>query len=720
MYRLVTRGTYEEAILKSASRKYGLDEALLGGDSGGGEGGADPLADVARIESLLKHGVMAFSDAAVAETARFVAEGIEDILDKRAERRQVGSRKGNTFSTATFVAEEEPAPVAGVEEGGAGAAPEPGEAGASAAPTSGPEFWAAWLPDAVAREVADPHSKRQDILEGPRQRKKVDYSIKLAQSRGTAEDEAADGSDYAMDGSDSESAPASRWTHTQVQNLETFLVSFGFGSRDAAINLFLHADSGVTCEEAEEVAFSLVAMVETATEHVQAGRAGALDAAKAAAEEEEAAAKAGEAGGDEEADPELHSKLEGVQKPACARRALGSKRLTIRLKRNVARYALRLAERAALLARVTPPADHPPGSDALAFAFEVPGCGRQAPPAPWWGLAEDRDLLRGSLRHGFTPASPDLWRAQHQAIRADPQLGFAAKLAAMAAAKAAQEKEAEAAAASVRPPGFDEEDEPPAPEAAAPDAMALDEPAAAPAEEAAAAAPAAGPQLALGSTRCGRCKSCLNPKLKQACFTRKAELGPPGGGALARAPAQPGLEFWPVGAVLKKRLQKLLDGLLRPEPVKGPKEPRKRVRPARSAAGAKPGRVKRSTADKDDVSDTEEEDEDEPPAKPARKGQLPLKTSTPRPDSDMEEEEEEEDDSASPSPSASAGGAPGRTLKIKPLAKPSTMRASPTPQRAGEKAKSKVERKEEKSQGGSGPKLKQAQLSFGAKPKPPQ
>jgi hypothetical protein len=30
VYRLVTRGTYEQELFQSASRKYGLDEAILG------------------------------------------------------------------------------------------------------------------------------------------------------------------------------------------------------------------------------------------------------------------------------------------------------------------------------------------------------------------------------------------------------------------------------------------------------------------------------------------------------------------------------------------------------------------------------------------------------------------------------------------------------------------------------------------------------------------
>ncbi|KAJ3099729.1 Chromodomain helicase DNA binding protein [Phlyctochytrium bullatum] len=42
-----------------------------------------------------------------------------------------------------------------------------------------------------------------------------------------------------------------------------------------------------------------------------------------------------------------------------------------------------------------------------------------APPAPWWGPDEDRDLLIGTLRHGYQ---------QYEKIAADPTLSFAAKL----------------------------------------------------------------------------------------------------------------------------------------------------------------------------------------------------------------------------------------------------------------------------------------------------
>lgn len=70
-------------------------------------GGADPEKDGKRITDLLKYGAHAIM-APEAEEARaaggeaFVKEDIDAILAGRTEKRQIGSRAGNTFSTATF------------------------------------------------------------------------------------------------------------------------------------------------------------------------------------------------------------------------------------------------------------------------------------------------------------------------------------------------------------------------------------------------------------------------------------------------------------------------------------------------------------------------------------------------------------------------------------------------------------------------------------------
>ena len=45
-------------------------------------------------------------DDAKQEEEAFAAENIDQILAGRTEKRQIGSRKGNTFSTATFSSNE--------------------------------------------------------------------------------------------------------------------------------------------------------------------------------------------------------------------------------------------------------------------------------------------------------------------------------------------------------------------------------------------------------------------------------------------------------------------------------------------------------------------------------------------------------------------------------------------------------------------------------------
>ena len=49
---------------------------------------------------------MGKEDDAKQEEDAFAAENIDQILAGRTEKRQIGSRKGNTFSTATFSSNE--------------------------------------------------------------------------------------------------------------------------------------------------------------------------------------------------------------------------------------------------------------------------------------------------------------------------------------------------------------------------------------------------------------------------------------------------------------------------------------------------------------------------------------------------------------------------------------------------------------------------------------
>ncbi|KAI8462365.1 MAG: hypothetical protein J3K34DRAFT_501179 [Monoraphidium minutum] len=219
VYRLVTRGTYEQELFQSASRKYGLDEAVLGFTGGGDNpendaGPSDnPENDAARIAQLLKQGAHALADdgagtgggggggGAGGAGAGFASEGIEQarregILSGRSEKRQLGSRKGNTFSTATFGAggsandddayERAEQARRELEE-----SRRRGGEGADAAR----EYWSRMLPEAVeAFDMREAERIAGPVVEGKRARKVLrgyneDAAWKAASRRATGSDD---------------------------------------------------------------------------------------------------------------------------------------------------------------------------------------------------------------------------------------------------------------------------------------------------------------------------------------------------------------------------------------------------------------------------------------------------------------------------------------------------------------------------------------------------
>ncbi|MCO5547371.1 hypothetical protein L7F22_000820 [Adiantum nelumboides] len=87
IYRLITKDTYEQHLFECSSRKYGLDEAILGGMQG-----AVIDSDYNKnIENLLKKGAYSIlREDGEAEAAAFHAQNIEQILESRTEKRLVG------------------------------------------------------------------------------------------------------------------------------------------------------------------------------------------------------------------------------------------------------------------------------------------------------------------------------------------------------------------------------------------------------------------------------------------------------------------------------------------------------------------------------------------------------------------------------------------------------------------------------------------------------
>ena len=199
IYRLVSKDTYEEHVFRTSSRKYGLDEAILGGIAGGGgdsgSNGGDEL-DGKKIAELLKHGAHCLDkvEEANAETDAFASEDIDQILSGRTEKRQIGGRAGNTFSVATFAVETEGNATAGDDK----------------------TFWSALLPEAVAAHAEEKKiAKYGHIMLAPRQRKRVNYKEAIGKKRrgsgssSASEADAGDADYDADEGNDSKGGGSS-------------------------------------------------------------------------------------------------------------------------------------------------------------------------------------------------------------------------------------------------------------------------------------------------------------------------------------------------------------------------------------------------------------------------------------------------------------------------------------------------------------------------------
>ena len=203
-------------MFEAASKKYGLDEAILGAAPPGSAD--DPEATAGRIADLLKHGAVRLDggggeEAAAAAGDAFAGEGIDSILAGRTEKRQLGSRAGNSFSVATFAAEA---------AGGSppGAANKKGKRRGAADTDDDRAFWAALLPDAVAAREAALLAGAAAL--GPRRRgvaaKKIynEAALTRAAERGGPDDETGENGEK-------------RWYKYELEALWPALLAYGEG-----------------------------------------------------------------------------------------------------------------------------------------------------------------------------------------------------------------------------------------------------------------------------------------------------------------------------------------------------------------------------------------------------------------------------------------------------------------------------------------------------------
>ncbi|GLC56571.1 hypothetical protein PLESTB_001122300 [Pleodorina starrii] len=201
VYRLISRDTYEMALFNTASRKYGLDEAILGFS-----GGSDPESDSARIAELLRHGahgLLADMEAGLKQGEAFASEDINQILAARTEKRQIGSRAGNTFSVATFAADDGPGGGGGGGGGHRGGRRKRGRAAGGVGDQDGDgdgdapadeDYWRELMPEAVAAHEAK--AAEAPVFLGPRKRKQVNYNLNHKQYNPKLDSDSGSDSDY--------------------------------------------------------------------------------------------------------------------------------------------------------------------------------------------------------------------------------------------------------------------------------------------------------------------------------------------------------------------------------------------------------------------------------------------------------------------------------------------------------------------------------------------
>jgi len=237
IYRLITGRTYERTMFEKASRKQGLEQAVMSGhankggdDDPNGEGGKkkskkDAAAEDLRLEKLLRCGAYdVFGEEAEKEAAQFNEEDIDAILSRRATKINApGAAAGaggalSTFSTASFV---------------------PDSAGGPDIDYDDPLFWEKLMPAAKKTSAAaSKAAAEKDALASAsgRNRRGVsrlgqeEEAAAAAESGGQRRRAKPAGSDDEASGNSSGGESSSRsWTKSDMKSVKRALMSIGFG-----------------------------------------------------------------------------------------------------------------------------------------------------------------------------------------------------------------------------------------------------------------------------------------------------------------------------------------------------------------------------------------------------------------------------------------------------------------------------------------------------------
>ncbi|KAL3151223.1 hypothetical protein ABBQ38_013064 [Trebouxia sp. C0009 RCD-2024] len=471
IYRLVCKDTYEQQVFECSSRKYGLDEAILGSMNSCG----DPEQDGKKIADLLKYGAHSLvgrEDDAKQEEEAFAAENIDQILAGRTEKRQIGNRKGNTFSTATFSSNEVTTRYMPLSVSRGQSAYFIMLSCGDAAGKNDRDYWAQLMPDAVNDHDQLMAAARAPQVLAPRRRKAVNYNeaklhrkyVTDSESEATAAEAGSDPDDSAVeDGAETkvkskkaavpeEAVP--KWTKADVRAVEDRLLALGphrtaevreqagvassrslaeVADLERALCLLIKRSSDISDAKAAELRAQMHSLLHTDPSKPQDGSVHPSDPPGNHAEyagadisklegEDVGVSGSGVTASSELVTPEVEELL-----PSAARRALTSTEVKSRLSKHGQRFQRHLKERAALHTLITAVQAGDATAKLQLYALtKVPGHTRRE--AAWWGPKDDRALLQGYFKHGGILWVQKAITAAADSILSDASLDFSVKL----------------------------------------------------------------------------------------------------------------------------------------------------------------------------------------------------------------------------------------------------------------------------------------------------
>ncbi|KAL7559116.1 hypothetical protein ACA910_017527 [Epithemia clementina (nom. ined.)] len=263
VYRLLSARTYEMQMFNLSSMKMGLDQAVLQGiENSSGDGALSKT----EIETLLKHGAYAIiteekDGKSEKASTEFVEQDIDSILERRTrtivhDGSKGGRRGGGTFSKASFKVAKSPNKSPDFDD----------------VDVDDPDFWKKMLGDSLQQSEStylDPKQRRkaqknyaeQDQVEIEKTRSPspvkndrddVDYTYESEASSDSNDD------DESYERTEWGESKTSQWTKEQVEQVERFLYSFGYGNVDWDVAMRFMRLSAKGQREIKRMSWSIV------------------------------------------------------------------------------------------------------------------------------------------------------------------------------------------------------------------------------------------------------------------------------------------------------------------------------------------------------------------------------------------------------------------------------------------------------------------------------